>query len=773
MRSVSLRVPLLFGLWGVFASTAGATSLEERLVAQGDRLVPNQVVDRDANRLWTLLVTPSVDVDAVAAAGATVDWAWPARGMMMVRGPASDLGETLAGVAGVRAVEATTTAQPIAYTLARAASSADETIPWANGPDVYRENAQWPLYAIGAVEPVPADDTLSGWTPGEWKLAYDGTGITVGSVDTGGPTLFCDPVDVRVELAVPAWGVCALFGAEEVDGSCVAPDAELGPVDALCLTLGELAGADAAVDADACRFDDVGLADFYAAFTGYDYLGFEAIAAWFRPHRLHPDFDWYQSVADIAATPELGAAGGVIPLFGTLDDYRAYRDDRYLAWRIPAGLSVVEQELAFAGVQVALTDAFAEALEAGEVGACSTADPRLPDPDALTWEAYGYALFDAPFDREGAYLREGWNGYDEAGELRVILDPTLVPVDMFGVPGDTHGTSTAGPLAGRYRPDGPYWGASRGVAPGVKLISYPGTTGDFAFAAAWRRAVDDGVLVLNNSWVTFFDFQRRAYGTITGEALASMALLAVEQAGGALEHDALLVISAGNYAVPLDDVRHDQGWVTYFDALPHALVVGGTGPRDYHWTDDIPAWMPDAQPHDGLRRAQNLDRPMIVWVEDAEYADGTAMGRRIDLVAPGGSFYMPSDRCDDAFCYLSGWDDMVFVPDAFDWTDWYIGPHNQATGTSFSAPYAAGVAALAAEAWAGVHGDLPSPTQLKSILMTSAAAGVGPRYDEVALTDLTTEVCSVSWQRVEKPGPDEWMGAGRLDAPAAIARAER
>lgn len=766
------RGPVAMSLFVVLGSTASAATLDERLAAQGERLVPGQIVDRSANRLWTLLVTPSVDVDAVAATGATVDWAWPERGVMVVRGADPRLGDALRLVPGVRAAEPATTPATVATTRTASASGADTSVPWPTGPDIYRENGQWPLYAIDAVDPEPAPDTVSGWAPGEWKLAYDGQGVTVGGVDTGGPTLWCDPVDVRVDLALPAWGACALFGATEQDGVCVAPDAALGDPETLCAALGDIAGGLASLDGDTCRLDDVGLADFYGAFTGYDYLNYEAIAAWFRPHRLHPDFDWY--LPAVEASPELGAPGGVVPLFGTLEDYRAYVEERYLAHRLPDGVAVVEQEMAFAGVEVSLTDAFSEALEAGDVGACTTADARLPDPDALTWEPYTYALFDAPFDREGAYVREGWNGYDAVGELRVILDPTLILVDMFGSPADNHGTTTAGPIAGRYRPDGLYLGALRGMAPGVKFISYPGDTSDFSFAAAWRRAPDDGVQVLNNSWILFYDFQRRAYGTVTGEELAELGLVAIEQAGAALGRDTLLVISAGNSAAPLDDVRHTYGMITYFDALPHALVVGGTAPRDYHWTGDIPAWLPDApgQPYDTYRRMQNLDRPMIAYAETGGWIDGTATGRRVDLVAPAGTFYMPDARCgEDPWCWNAGYDDQVWVPDVFDWADWGFGPHIQAMGTSYAAPYATGVAALATQAWVERHGSPPSAVQLKSILMTTADGGVGPTWDEVALADLATDTCALYWERVDKRGPDEWMGAGRLDATGAIERA--
>lgn len=129
MSRPSVHAPFAISLFATLGSTAAAATLEERLLEQGERLVPDQLVDRSANRLWTLRVDSSVDVDAVGAAGAAIDWAWPEAGVMVVRGPDADLGELLRAVPGVRAVEPATRSEPVPNMGPAYAASVDTSWP--------------------------------------------------------------------------------------------------------------------------------------------------------------------------------------------------------------------------------------------------------------------------------------------------------------------------------------------------------------------------------------------------------------------------------------------------------------------------------------------------------------------------------------------------------------------------------------------------------------------------------------------------------------------
>jgi hypothetical protein len=98
------------------------------------------------------------------------------------------------------------------------------------------------------------------------------------------------------------------------------------------------------------------------------------------------------------------------------------------------------------------------------------------------------------------------------------------------------------------------------------------------------------------------------------------------------------------------------------------------------------------------------------------------------------------------------------------------GLHTFSSGTSFAAPYACGVAALAMEAYRGQWGEWPTVATLRHIVITSADDLVGPITEDQAVYDPYYH--EDPDYPCEKIGQDKFYGAGRVNAFNAIIHAK-
>ena len=175
------------------------------------------------------------------------------------------------------------------------------------------------------------------------------------------------------------------------------------------------------------------------------------------------------------------------------------------------------------------------------------------------------------------------------------------------------------------------------------------------------------------------------------------------------ERGVTMIAAAANDAVDRD---HTADLVVVPGDLPHVIQVSATGPIG--WASD-----PNT----------NLDLP----------APYTGYGQsRVDLAAPGGFSPYPHPLnafwpFDSKLRKVPSWAfDLVLVAD-------HDGGWCWASGTSFAAPHAAGVAALII----ATHGGALHPDQVRAILQESA--------DDLG-----------------KPGNDDFYGAGRVNALRAV-----
>ena len=376
-------------------------------------------------------------------------------------------------------------------------------------------------------------------------------------------------------------------------------------------------------------------------------------------------------------------------------------------------------------------------------------------------------------------LHPEFNEYDlshpELGGIVLFRDSTgnILNLDDAG-----HGTAVVSTLAAQHRGDG----AMRGLAPRATLYCHKIDFNNFMSSAleGWYKAVEFGCQIVNNSWYDvdlpvdrYEDFQVKL------PKLFRQAATELNRRG------VLIVAAAGNDAINpnIDGGTYFFYWGTWFDNrggypafklipqdMPHVIIAGGTGPSDYDpLAPDLSVYAPVPGGHKG--RAFNLDRS-VNWYIPPDLGGpswfGSDYGTFLTVVAPMGfnikDWNMPPRNFLDQLMYLaSPWTDLPGE-----------GLHGYWAGTSFSSPITCGVAALAAEAYFRVHGTMPSPTTLASIIKASADDMVGPATDDFWLWNSKT--LQFEFQTnvpADKPGKDLRYGYGRVNVVKAVLAAEK
>lgn len=355
------------------------------------------------------------------------------------------------------------------------------------------------------------------------------------------------------------------------------------------------------------------------------------------------------------------------------------------------------------------------------------------------------------------------NTPEEGGVVLFWGNGNILNVDERG-----HGTMVASLIGAQHTGEG----AMRGLAPKAKLFCYKCADADslwFSWLfAAWARAADDGVQILNNSWSSYWlPYAKRyesGYATLFQSAAAELNRRGV-----------MIVVSAGN-----NMLNYDKDFRTYWgfpgaaaiygipQNLPNIMDIGGTGPHDYNpYAADLSVYNPvPGTPAGGqMGGMYNLDRYIsnyIPWWSWPYF--GSGYGSFVDIVAPMGGNGNPLSP---SFLY-----NLIYLAVPYATTG--IGLHDYGAGTSFSAPIVCAVGALAAEAYYETHGEMPSPSMLRAILKQSADDLVGPKTDDVWVWDNKIPWFDFFYDvKCDAPGEDIHYGSGRVNAVKAIEYAKK
>jgi subtilisin family serine protease len=419
--------------------------------------------------------------------------------------------------------------------------------------------------------------------------------------------------------------------------------------------------------------------------------------------------------------------------------------------RLQAAGGTIKSHLPQIGVAIVESDAPGFAAAAGAIGglASVTRDVRLqfeiPEDLTIAGGAIGpdYAnppgsgdndiRFELQWGAKAIDMAGAWNaGYRGAGATIAVLDsgiaclhPDIAPnLDLARsvsfVPGEgvcralvggfNHGTHVAGIAAAADNGIG-----TIGVAPeariiAVKVLSEVSGSGDFAgIIQGIVHATDAGANVINMSLGVTGGLP---VGGAEIAALVNATKRATQYARG---KGVLVVASAGNDARDMD---HDANVMPFPGGLPNVVTVAATAPD---------AWCLDLAGAD-------LDLP----------ASYTNYGQsEVDFAAPGGDF----DSVVETLCVVGGvvqpaWVfDGVFAPGGYAISGGSLfASYSWAGGTSMAAPHVSGVAALLYGKYPGIK-----PAQVEALLRQSA--------DDLG-----------------KPGKDDYYGAGRVNAAAAVSR---
>lgn len=363
-----------------------------------------------------------------------------------------------------------------------------------------------------------------------------------------------------------------------------------------------------------------------------------------------------------------------------------------------------------------------------------------------------------PASATAADLRAAWTHGQGEGQTVAIIDtgvnpgPRLAAVRGAGdvVPGrdgtedcDAHGTLVAGVLAAREDETG-----HSGVAPGVEIVSIrqssgvlrpvaqrsdeatvgPGVGTLSSLAVAIRAAVDAGATIINISEVACVPAATRLADDALGGAIRY----------AAIDHDVVVVAAAGNVGETCGE-QNPGG--------PDPATPGHEG-----WTDVLtvasPAWYDDH-----VLTVGGVDA-------DGAPADFSLRGPWVDVAAP--AVGLRSVGADGA-----GVSDFVVSGD---------GSRTSISGTSFAAPFVAGVAALVRQA----HPALTARQVISRIEHTAIPAAGG--HDFAVGTGVVDPVAAVTGVRQTKrpapvsaaiaspesdPGPPG-AGSGSVTAAAAL-----
>jgi hypothetical protein len=397
-----------------------------------------------------------------------------------------------------------------------------------------------------------------------------------------------------------------------------------------------------------------------------------------------------------------------------------------------------------------------------KIGVIDTGAPAVWDPPENTNWAY-------PGNPVG--LHPELHRYDPAdpGEGGVVLleDPAsgdVVNYDLWG-----HGTAVGSTLGARGQAEG----AMRGLTPKATLYFHRIDIFNFVSSAleGWYKAAEFGCRILNNSW---YDVELPV--ARMDEIVIKLPQIFRRAATELNRRGVLIVAAASNDAIdPQKDGATFFPWALYgFDHglsagtlipqdMPHVVVVGGTGPADYDPNAPDPrVYDPSPGSANGGQKGRefNLDRS-VNFSPDAGVAAGSDYGTFLTVAAPMGA------NIKDFSSPLQAYQLMYL---ATPWTaDSSYPYHDFWWGTSFSTPITCGVAALAAEAYARVHGEMPSPAKLASILKQSADDLVGPATDDFWVWNGDTlQFELILDAKADKPGKDARYGHGRVNVKRAI-----
>ncbi len=406
-----------------------------------------------------------------------------------------------------------------------------------------------------------------------------------------------------------------------------------------------------------------------------------------------------------------------------------------------------------------------------KIGIIDTGAPALWDPPD-------------PFVPEGnpVGLHPDFDEYDPAhpenGGVVLLRDPDSNKVVNFDTWG--HGTAVGSTLGAKRRGEG----AMRGMVPKAILYFHRIDANNWMSSAleGWYKAAEFGCQILNNSWYDvelpvnrYEDFQVKL-PKIFRRAAAELHRRGV-----------LIVAAASNDAIDPNkqgDSYYPFAWGTWFDNrsgfsafklipqdMPNVVIAGGTGPADYDpFAPDLSVYdpWPGSASAGQKGKAFNLDRSVNFYIPPewgGPWCMGSDYGPFLTVVAPMGQnikdVNVPLDNLLYQLMYLAApwiWPGQEFMP----YHDWWA-------GTSFSSPITCGVAALAAEAYYRVHGIMPSPVTLASILKQSADDLVGPQTDDFWIwNEKTLQFELVTDAPADQPGKDIRYGYGRVNVKKAI-----
>jgi hypothetical protein len=390
----------------------------------------------------------------------------------------------------------------------------------------------------------------------------------------------------------------------------------------------------------------------------------------------------------------------------------------------------------------------------------------------------------AAWDSEGnpIGLHPEFNEYDpnhpELGGVVLLRDPNTGDVlnyDNWG-----HGTAVGSTIGAQHRGEG----AMRGLAPNAILYFHRIDWDNFYSSAVegWYKAAQFGCQILNNSWFSW-EIPVERYGDI-----AFKFPIIYRKAATELYRRGVLIVAAATND-PIDPKKDGATYYPWGDyglyhglsatflipqSMPHVIVAGGTGPADYDpFAGDLSKYNPwPGSPAGGQKgKAFNLDRAVNCYGPPemgGPWWFGSAYGPFLTVMAPMGEnirdWNVPFENLLFQLMYLAApWE---WLPGE--------GRHDYWAGTSFSSPITCGVAALAAEAYFRVHGVMPSPVTLASILKMSADDLVGPATDDFWVWNKKTlQFDFLTNVPADQPGKDMRYGFGRVNPKKAIELAQR
>ena len=373
------------------------------------------------------------------------------------------------------------------------------------------------------------------------------------------------------------------------------------------------------------------------------------------------------------------------------------------------------------------------------------------------------------------------SAYPKLGGVVLLRDPVTHEVLNFDIAG--HGTAVGSTIGAQHRGDG----AMHGLAPRATLYFHRIDENHWMSSAleGWYKAAEFGCQILNNSWYDI-ELPVMRYEDVKVKLPKIFRKAATEL----YRRGILIVAAASNDAI--DANKDSDTYYPYFYGLwsdnqagfsafrfipqdmPHVIVAGGTGPADYNPFDPL---LTKYDPWPGVKkggqkgREFNLDRPVNTYIPPdfgGPWVSGSTYGTFLTVAAPMGYNVKDWNVPFENILYQ-----LMYLAAPWEWLPGQ-GLHDYWAGTSFSSPITCGVAALAAEAYFRVHGVMPSPVTLVTILKASADDMVGPATDDLWVwNEKTLQFEFKTNVPSDTPGKDIRYGFGRVNVIKAIQMAQK